>query len=66
TIILRVFQDVGIRVEVTGDFFGDEEDLAKLERDLERLSLSDVSILGVDSVELLEKVKECVNRKQSV
>ncbi|BCS93994.1 hypothetical protein L3N51_00433 [Metallosphaera sp. J1] len=56
TIILRVVEG---RVEVTGDFFGSEEDLEKLERDLSSLRSSSARILGVDNDELLEKVREC-------
>ncbi|AKV74503.1 MULTISPECIES: hypothetical protein [Metallosphaera] len=59
TIVLRVTEG---RVEITGDFFGSEEDLEKLERDLSNLRSSDARILGVDNDELLEKVKECFSR----
>ncbi|QKQ99180.1 hypothetical protein GWK48_01125 [Metallosphaera tengchongensis] len=60
TVIVRVFFTPGVKVEVTGDFFGSEEDLEDLERDLAQLRLSEVKILGLDNQEVLQKVKECI------
>ncbi|WP_369609774.1 hypothetical protein [Sulfurisphaera javensis] len=60
TVILRVYDD---RVEVTGDFFTTDDNLAKIESYLSMLEKPDnVFILGVEVDELYEKVLECVKK----
>lgn len=62
TVILRVYiQEKIERVEVTGDFFGDEEAVEQVERDLASLRLPSSRLLGVDSQELLREVEECLS-----
>ncbi|AWS00157.1 hypothetical protein [Metallosphaera hakonensis] len=63
--ILRVFMDQGLKVEVTGDFFGSEDDLEILENDLSNVRPSNVKMLGVDGDELLERVKECLETEKA-
>ncbi|WP_252896671.1 hypothetical protein [Metallosphaera hakonensis] len=65
TVILRVFMDQGLKVEVTGDFFGSEDDLEILENDLSNVRPSNVKMLGVDGDELLERVKECLETEKA-
>ncbi|MCI2413647.1 MAG: hypothetical protein MPF33_00110 [Candidatus Aramenus sp.] len=63
TVVLRVYLEGSRieRVEVTGDFFADENDVEYLERSLKELKPAKVEVIGVDVDELLEKVKECTS-----
>ncbi|EWG07968.1 MAG: hypothetical protein ASUL_02954 [Candidatus Aramenus sulfurataquae] len=63
TVVLRVYSEEGRieKVEVTGDFFADENDIEYLERSLKELKPAKVEVIGVDVDELLEKVKECIS-----
>ncbi|EHP68185.1 hypothetical protein MetMK1DRAFT_00026080 [Metallosphaera yellowstonensis MK1] len=61
TVILRVYIENEIkRVEVTGDFFGEEEEVVEAERDLANLKLPSSRLIGVDPQELLKEVEECL------
>lgn len=59
TVILRVYVDG--RIEITGDFFTDEDELEKIEEKLSKGEKPDGIIIGVDLDELYEKYMECVN-----
>ncbi|MFP3204987.1 MAG: hypothetical protein RXS23_06120 [Metallosphaera yellowstonensis] len=58
---MRVYIENEIkRVEVTGDFFGEEEEVVEAERDLANLKLPSSRLIGVDPQELLKEVEECL------
>ncbi|MBW9141184.1 MAG: hypothetical protein K1T65_05755 [Candidatus Aramenus sp.] len=63
TVVLRVYSEEGRieKVEVTGDFFADENDIEYLERSLKELKPAKVEVIGIEVDELLEKVKECIS-----
>lgn len=65
TYILRVLEDG--KVEITGDFFTNEEDLRRIEESLKQGKRpEDVYILGVDVNELYEKYRECVEENKRI
>ncbi|MEW9492605.1 MAG: lipoate protein ligase C-terminal domain-containing protein [Candidatus Aramenus sulfurataquae] len=63
TVVLRVYSEEGRieKIEVTGDFFADENDIEYLERSLKELKPAKVEVIGIEVDELLEKVKECIS-----